>query len=79
MFAVLAVRGRWNPLLRRVDICLEAAVVLVLCWFLVAGNLFKEAVTNKAALSLISAFILIMLIDLGVKLYRGGTRTLATA
>ncbi|HEY0198275.1 MAG TPA: hypothetical protein VGC19_07020 [Rhodanobacter sp.] len=77
LFAVLAMRGRWNPTLRRVDVCLETGVVLILVWFLVAGNVFKEAVPNKTALSLISATILILLIDVGVKLYRGGTRSLS--
>jgi hypothetical protein len=71
LFAALAVRGRWNSVLRRVDIGLETGVVLVLVWFLVAGNVFKEVIPDKAAVSLISAFVLIMLVDLGVKLYRG--------
>jgi hypothetical protein len=71
LFAVLTVRGRWNPLLRRVDAGLESGIVAVLVWFVAAGSVFKEATPNKGALSWISAFALIMLVDLGVKLYRG--------
>ncbi|WP_158884909.1 hypothetical protein [Rhodanobacter sp. L36] len=74
LFATLAVRGRWNVSLRRVDVALGAAVVLVLLWFLVAGPVFREAVPNRVALSLISASILFLLIDIGVKLYRGVDR-----
>jgi hypothetical protein len=71
LLAALAIRGRWNPVLRRVDIGLETGVVLALVWFLVSGGVFKEAIPNRAAVSLISAFVLILLIDIGVKLYRG--------
>lgn len=71
LFAVLAVRGRWNPWLRRVDFGLEAGVAAVLIWFLFAGDIFKEPTLNSAAPNLISAVVLLLLIDLGVKLYRG--------
>jgi hypothetical protein len=71
LLAVLAVRGRWNPWLRRVDFGLGVGVVAVLIWFLIAGDIFKEPALNKAAPNLISAIVLFLLIDLGIKLYRG--------
>jgi hypothetical protein len=40
LFALLALRGRWNPWPRRVDLALEVGVVAVLLWFL-AGPVFK--------------------------------------
>jgi hypothetical protein len=74
LLAVLAIRGRWNQVLRRVDVCLEIAVGLVLIWFLAAGNVFKEVAPNKVALSAITACVLLLLIDAGLKLYRHVSR-----
>lgn len=74
LLAVVVVRGRWNSVMRRVNISLEFAVALVLIWFVVAGNVFKEAAPNKAALSTISVFALLLLIDAGVRLYKGVSR-----
>jgi hypothetical protein len=71
LFAVLAVRGRWNTWLRRVDFGLVVGVIAVLIWFLVAGQIFKDPALNKAAPNVISVIVLFLLIDLGVKLYRG--------
>jgi hypothetical protein len=71
VLAVLVIRGRWNPVLRQMDVALEIGVALVLIWFLVAGNVFKEVAPNKVALSAISTFALLVFIDAGVKLYRG--------
>lgn len=71
LFAILAARGRWSPWLRRVDFGLETAIAVVLIWFLVAGEVFKEPALNQGALNMISMFILFLFIDLGVKLYRG--------
>jgi hypothetical protein len=76
VLAVLAVRGRWTPALRRVDAWLEIAVALVLVWFIVAGKVFREAALNHAALNLIAVFVLLLAIDVGVKFYRGMNRTL---
>jgi hypothetical protein len=74
LLAVLFVRGRWNPVLRRVDVSLEIAVGLVLVWFQGAGSVFKDVASNKVALSAISAVALLLFIDAGVKLYRGVNR-----
>jgi hypothetical protein len=54
-----------------VDFGLGVGVVAVLIWFLIAGDIFKEPALNKAAPNLISAIVLFLLIDLGIKLYRG--------
>ena len=74
LFAVLVIRGRWNQVLRRVDVSLEIAVALVLIWFLAAGKIFKEMAPNKVALSAITACVLLLFIDAGVKLYRNSSR-----
>lgn len=74
MLVALAVQGRWNSRLRRVDVCLEIGVALVLIWFLVAGKVFREAAPNKAALSAIGVFTLLLVINVTVKLYRGVSR-----
>ncbi len=74
LLAVLVIRGRWNPLLRRVDVGLEIGVGLVLTWFLGAGNVFNAAAPNKVALGAISASALLLFVDAGIKLYRGVNR-----
>ncbi len=71
LLAILAVRGRWNPVLRRVDLGLEAGVTLALTWFVAAGAVFQESVPNKFGLAYLSSFALLLAIDLGFKLYRG--------
>lgn len=76
LFTALAVQGRWNPVLRRVDFGLEIGVTLVLIWFLLVGKVFREAVPNKAALSTIGVFVLLLLINSSVKYYRGVSRIL---
>jgi uncharacterized membrane protein len=74
LFATLAVRGRWNPVLRRAELTLEIAVVLVLVWFLAMGPVFSRDVANTAAQSAIGVFVLLMLVDIGVKWYRAAGR-----
>jgi hypothetical protein len=74
LLSVLAIRGRWNPMLRRVDVCLEIGVALVLIWFLVAGPVFKEVVPNKVAMSAIDVCVLLLFVDVGIKLYREASR-----
>lgn len=74
LLAMLAVRGRWSPLLRQVGFALQLAVALVLIWFVLAGRVFAEPAPNRAALSAISVFALLLLIDAGAKLYRGAAR-----
>ena len=71
LFGVLAIRGRWTPILRRVSLGLESAVALILVWFFVAGGVFVEAAPNKAALGAIGALAFLLFFDVGVKLYRG--------
>jgi hypothetical protein len=68
LLAVLVIRGRWNPVLRRLDISLEMGVGLVLLWFFGAGNVFKEVASNKVALNAIAALALLLFIDAGVQL-----------
>jgi hypothetical protein len=74
LFAVLAIRRRWNTVLRRVDLGLEIGVALALIWFLAAGRVFIEDAPNRVALSALSTFALLVFIDVGIKLYRGVSR-----
>jgi hypothetical protein len=74
LLAVLAIRRRWNPVLRRMDVGLEIGVAFVLIWFLAAGRVFKEVAPNRVALSALSTFALLVFIDVGIKLYRGVSR-----
>jgi hypothetical protein len=71
LLTVLATRGRWNALLRRIDLGIEIAIGSTLVWFVAAGNVFQDAALNHAAVSAIGVFALLVFIDAGVKIYRG--------
>lgn len=74
LLAVLAIRGRWNSMLRRVDVCLELGVALVLIWFPVSGHVFKEVAPNNIAVRAIDVCVLLLFVDAAIKLYREGSR-----
>ena len=74
LLLVLAIRGQWNSVLRRVDVYFELGVTLVLVWFLAVGRIFKEASPNKVAMNAIAVCILLLLIDAGIKRYREQSR-----
>jgi hypothetical protein len=74
LLLVLAIRGQWNPVLRRVDVYLELGVALVLVWFLTVGRIFKEVSPNKVAMNAIAVCVLLLLIDVGIKRYREQSR-----
>lgn len=74
LLVVLVIRGRWNPMLRRVDVCLELGIAAVLIWFFAAGHVFKEVSPNKVAMSAIDVCVLLLFVDAGIKLYREGSR-----
>jgi hypothetical protein len=70
LFIVLALRGRWNFVLRRMDLGLETGVVFALIWFAAEGHVFVSTALNEGTLVGMSIIASLMLIEIGVKIYR---------
>jgi hypothetical protein len=69
LVAVL-VRGRYSPLMRKVEMVFSLAFVALMVWWLAAGDIFQAKMTNDGARAGLGLVILILLIDWAVKLYR---------
>lgn len=67
--AVLAA-GRWSPLLRKLEIAFDAAWIALLSWWLAGGQMFQKNLTDQGARAAIALVILIVVADVGYKLYR---------
>jgi hypothetical protein len=70
LFLVAAIRGRWTSRMRWLNRAFSLGAMAVLAWFIHAGRLFVESVPNESALAFARAFLFVMLIDMGVKIYR---------
>ncbi|GAA0424995.1 hypothetical protein Acor_36740 [Acrocarpospora corrugata] len=69
LYAVLIVRGRWQPLTRRIDIGLTFAGCAFLTWLL-GGGIFAAEPADQTAKAFIVLIVIAYLIDAGVKLRR---------
>ncbi len=67
---IAAIRGAWTSAMRWLNLAFSLGAMAVLAWFIHAGRLFVEAVPNESALAFARAFLFVMLIDVGVKIYR---------
>ena len=66
--------GRHTVLTRRLELGVSLAFVVLIGWWLAAGNIFIEQATNDGARGGLGLVMVIMLIDIVVKLYRGRPR-----
>ena len=48
LLATLVVRGRWQPLTRRIDIGLTVVTCALLTWILFSGNMFQATPTESS-------------------------------
>lgn len=81
-FATLALvfyRGRQSRLTRRLELGLSLAWVALLAWWLAAGPMFVADATDAGARGAIGLVIAIVVVDLLVKLRRGGALRLPQA
>lgn len=74
VLAVVTVRGRTSPTLRRMQLGFQCGVALALIGFVAAGKVFMETEPNQAALSVMSVIALGLLLDAAVKVYRNVNR-----
>ena len=70
MLAVLAIRGRWTPLLRQVDLAIAGATIVLIAWFR-SGPIMSEPTADQTARAFLAMIALFLLIGLGLKVYRG--------
>lgn len=76
-FATLAAayaKGRWTPLLRRLELVSSLAFIALLTWWLVAGNIFVAKLTDDGAKGAIALVILIIIGSMAYGLYHQRTR-----
>lgn len=71
--AVLA-KGRWTHATRRLEIIGSLAWLAVLAWLMTSDDIFVSKLTNEGAHFGLGIVFLIVLVDLGVRLYRKGPR-----
>jgi hypothetical protein len=66
----LVARGRWTPLLRRLDISLGLLVCAVLVWILGVGPIFMAEATDRFAKFIIGVIVFATLIEKGFAIER---------
>jgi hypothetical protein len=71
MLVALVVRGRWNVVLRRMDLFLTIALTVVLSWYASDGPVMLQAAPNQTVKAYMVMIALLLIIDIAVKLYRG--------
>lgn len=70
LLLTVAVKGRWSPLLRRIQLGASLATAAAMIWSVVAGPIFIVAVTDRTAKFCLSAIIASMLIGWALALRR---------
>lgn len=69
MVGILAVRGRWNPMLRRFGAACSIGFVAVFAWFRADGPVMADPATDATIKAFMAMIALLLLIDLGVRSY----------
>jgi len=79
LHATLVVRGRWQPLTRRIDIGLTMVTCALLTWILFSGDVFQAPPTNQAMRLAIIVIVPIALVSLVRKMRNLRVRTALAA
>jgi hypothetical protein len=66
--------GRQTRLTRRLELAIGVAFIALLSWWLTSGPIFQTRATNDGARAGLSLVILVIVLDLGLKLYRQRVR-----
>lgn len=69
LIAVIA-KGRWSPLLRRIELVLGLALCAAMLWTALDGPVFLVATADRTAKSALVAIVALSLIGMGIKQYR---------
>jgi hypothetical protein len=74
LYAVIVAQGRWQPVTRRIDIALSAAVGALLVWAISAGHVFQGEASDDVARGAIALIVLFVIWDIAAKVYRESAR-----
>jgi hypothetical protein len=77
LFLVAAIRGAWTSLMCRLNLGFSLVLLAVLIWFALPGRLFVEPVPDATAHAILWAWVVVLLLDVAMKIYRevGRVRT----
>jgi hypothetical protein len=74
LLVVVLVKGRWTHAMRRIELAGTLAWLAVLGWLMTMDDIFVSKLTNDGAHFGLGLVIVMLLIDLGIKLYRSAPR-----
>lgn len=70
LWAMVIVRGRWTPLMRRLEVQLSLLLCAVMTWAVLDGPMFLSRSSDQTAKFFMVLIVLFVLLDLGIKLRR---------
>jgi hypothetical protein len=70
LLIAVIVKGRWSPLMRRVEMTLGLATCAVMVWTVLDGPVFLAANSDQAVKSSMMLIVVLTLIKLGIELHR---------
>lgn len=70
LMGVVISEGRWRTLTRRFDVGMKLACCIMLAWISLSGKVFVAETTNGPVVGILSLLIVVVLADLGWKLWR---------
>ena len=74
LYVMLVIEGRWRRLTRWLDITISLVIAAILVWFIAAGPIFEAEPADQTAKGAIAFLILIILADVGFKVWRAFAR-----
>jgi hypothetical protein len=79
LLVATTVRGRWEPVTRRIQLWLNLVTVAVLAWVVVAGRTFQATATDQIFRLAMALTVLFVLLDVVLRVRRQRHRFAATA
>lgn len=70
MWIAVIVKGRWSPMMRRMETGLSIVTCAVLVWTLLDGPVFKAAASDSTARFFLMLIVAFTLLDIAIKLHR---------
>lgn len=70
LWAMVMVRGRWTPMMRRLEVQLSLLLSAVMTWAVLDGPMFLSRSSDQTAKFIMVLIVVYVLLDLGLKLRR---------
>jgi hypothetical protein len=74
LYVMLVIEGRWRAVTRWLDIIISLIIAGILGWFIAGGRIFEVEATDKTTKDILALLILIILADVGFKVWRAFAR-----